>query len=604
MKKIIAILIIIFQQSLGHSEPRKKHIFDLESIKMTILSMNTERSDFGPAIIGDSLYFSAFSNTGKKTKKVQQRDVFYDLFVSEIDPEGNIPDKREVIKQFSKNYHNGPVSWCPTTKELFITQSNYLQSGAIFNPFRKNYYNLQIVTAKQINGSWKICENFAYNNPQYSVGHPTISTTGDTLIFSSNKPGGLGETDLYMSIRKNGKWDQPKNLGPRINTPGKDEFPFLDNHGDLVFASNGRDGFGGLDLYYTKLNDSTSEIYHFKKPINSEYDDFSMIVLPEKNFGYLSSDRPGYGEDDIYKLTFNRTKENFLQLVVLDSKFRKPISDAAIVFNDSISLKTDPIGEVTRKIADELSLSLYVTANGYYKVKKSIKTGILKSGAVLRDTVLLKEVDKERYVIRNLYFDYDDWDLLPEALKELDHLIAYLINNPETKVNLSSHADSRGSVEYNLKLSQHRMKSAVDYLLLKGIDADRIDAKYFGKSMPVNNCVDWKNCTPQELRMNRRVEFFIAELGKSESIIQDKGDYSHISELKSSIFLHNSVVVGSFKVKSNAEKVFFQLKRNGLNPEIINHNALFIVKVGFKDAAGAKEEYQKLKETYQGAVLL
>jgi hypothetical protein len=184
MRKIIILLALIIQGWLGFSQPMKNQLFDPESIKINLLFFNTEWSDFGPALIGDSLYFTSFTKFDKNAPKSKQNEIFYDLFVSTLDETGNISDKREVINQFSKNYHNGPVSWCPATKELFITQSNYLQSGAVFKPFRRNYYNLQIVVAKQENGSWKITENFPFNNPKYSVGHPSISSSGDTLIFS------------------------------------------------------------------------------------------------------------------------------------------------------------------------------------------------------------------------------------------------------------------------------------------------------------------------------------------------------------------------------------------------------------------------------------
>jgi hypothetical protein len=196
-------------------------------------------------------------------------------------------------------------------------------------------------------------------------------------------------------------------------------------------------------------------------------------------------------------------------------------------------------------------------------------------------------------------------------MKELDHLIYYLVNNPETKVNLGAHADSRGTNEYNEKLAELRMKSVVDYLNKRGVDPDRIDARSYGESVPVNNCADPANCTPQELRLNRRVEFFIAELGKSEIVDQEgRGDYTEsavlaeTSEMQMNKPLKHSIIIGSFKIKTNAEKVLNQLKKNGFEPEILNYNDFFIVKIGFKDSQSAREEYKKLKEKYQGATLL
>lgn len=526
MKNVIVFVLLIMFVITGYSEPKKKEMFDPESVRLMMLSVNTSQSDFGPALIGDSLFFTSFRDELlNKTEKNLQKKEFYNLFSSQIDKEGNIAGKRRVIKDFMTKYHDGPVSWCPATGELFITQSNYLEPGAVFKPFRKNYFNLRIVIARQVNGEWKMTESFPYNNIQYSVGHPAISSNGDTLIFSSNKPGGLGETDLYMSIRKKGRWGEPVNLGGRINTPGKDAFPFLSKNGYLIFASDGRKGMGGLDLYYTKLNDPKSEIVHFESPINSPNDDFSMIISPDSEYGYLTSNRPGgIGGDDIYKFTFNRYRDNFLKLLVMDNKSRRPIHGAEVAFDDNMDFKTGNEGELSRKINEEMSYNVNVKAFGFLDKAKTIKTGILKNGAMVQDTIWMDMLVKKNIVFKNIYYDFDRWDILPASGEELDKLVTFMVENPEIKVELSSHTDSRGTEIYNQKLSEKRSQSAVDYVLAKGIDPYRITAKGYGKMIPIINCVD---CTPEEYRMNRRTELYIPGFGKSESVDQSgKGDYS------------------------------------------------------------------------------
>jgi len=582
--------------------PKKKQIFDQGSVKVTLLPMNTAQSDFGPALIGDSLYFTSFSDDGKKRPN-NQKSGFCDLFSLKIDEHGDIAGQKQVIREFAAKYHNGPVSWCKKTGELFITQSNYLSPGKVYNPFHKNCYNLGIAIARQVDGKWKITGSFPYNNPQYSVGHPAISPSGDTLIFSSDMKGGLGETDLYRSIRKNGQWSKPVNLGNRINTAGKDEFPYITDHGYLIFASDGRAGMGGLDLYFTKLDDY--DVKHFGKPINSEYDDFSMILLPENAYGYLASTRPGKGEDDIYKFTFDPSKDSFFKLLVADSKSRKPIPEAEVAFNDNIDLKTGSEGEISRMIEDEMSLVLNVKAKGYKQVIKELNTGVLKNGEILRDTLWL-DMEKRNIVLKNIYYDLNSADLLPESINELEQLYVILNENKDIKVTLNSHADSRGSKAYNQKLSEKRAKAAVDYLISKGIDADRLIWKGYGETVPVNKCIDMVMCSKEEMRMNRRTEFIIPEIGKSVSVEQTgKGDYT--SDIKKPLKGTSkkkdkfAVVVGSFKDRLNAENLLNQLQGNGYKPQIITNDQFYIVEINYRDLKSANEGLDQIKSKYTDA---
>ena len=361
-----------------------------------------------------------------------------------------------------------------------------------------------------MNEVWQVTEEFAFNNRDYSVGHPAISVNGDTLIFSSDKPGGVGATDLYMSIRKDGVWGDPVNLGEKINTKGKDEFPFLTTDGYLIFASDGRSGVGGLDLYYTKLNGS--EVVHFDSPVNSESDDFSAVFPAEEEYAYMTSNRQGKGNDDIYKLTFRRYMEYLLELSVMDAKSKRPVSGATVTFNDGPVQNTTNDGKVLRMIEREKAYSLTAKAFGYYDETKNIQAGNLKRGTVVRDTVWMRMIVKKAIQLKNIYYDFDKWNILPESETELNRLVAFMAENPEVKVELSSHTDSRGSNKYNQKLSEKRAQSAVDYILSKGITADRITAKGYGEERLINNCKNGVRCTKEEHRMNRRTEFVILGL--------------------------------------------------------------------------------------------
>ncbi len=511
MKRLILITTTILVCSSLFAQPKKGELLDPASIKMELLDVNTVQSDFGPAVIGDSLFYTSFSDELlDKTEKRLRRREFYDLYNAPMNDEGDITGRRHAISEFITRYHDGPVSWCAKTGELFLTQSNFVEPTKWYKPFRENYVNLRIVTAKKVNGVWQETEEFIHNNKDYSVGHPAISAGGDTLVFSSNMPGGFGETDLYMSIRQNGSWSKPINLGERINTTGKDEFPFLTAEGYLIFASTGRAGMGGLDLYYTKL--SGGAITHFDSPVNSEADDFSAAFPAEKEFAYVSSNRTGRGNDDIYKMTFRRYIEYLYELSVLDAKTQNPINGATVTFKDGLEKSTARDGKVTRMIEREKAYSLTVKAFGYTDESAKVQTGNLKLGTVVRDTVWMKMIVKKGIELKNIYYDFDKWNILPESETELNKLVAFMTENPEVKVELSSHTDCRGSKSYNQKLSEKRAKSAVDYIISKGISPDRITAVGYGEERLINKCKDGVPCTKEEHRLNRRTEFMIKGL--------------------------------------------------------------------------------------------
>ena len=511
MKRTMLLLAICFFAIVVSAQPKKGELLDPNSVKVDILPVNTVQSDFGPALIGDSLFFTSYNDAllDKSERKLRKKE-FYDLFTASVLPNGDAKEQRNAIGEFVTRYHDGPIAWCAKTGELFITQSNYVDPNANFNPLRTNQINLRIVIAGKEGGAWAVKEEFVHNSKSYSVGHPAISVTGDTLIFASDMPGGFGATDLYMSIRKNGVWENPVNLGEQFNTTGKEEFPFLTEGGYLLFASNGREGLGGLDLYYTKL--LNPQINHFGAPINSNMDDFSAAFPPTVEYAYMSSNRPGMGSDDIYKITYRRYMEYLLELSVLDAKTKRPINNASVKFKDGESKTTGTDGKVSRMIEREKEYGLTVTAFGYTDESKVVKSGNLKAGSVVRDTVWMNMIVKKAIKLENIYYDFDKWNILPESETELNKLVAFMQENPEVKVELASHTDCRGSNRYNQKLSEKRAQSAVDYIVSKGVSPDRITAKGYGEERLVNQCKNGVACTKAEHRLNRRTEFTVTGL--------------------------------------------------------------------------------------------
>jgi len=219
LKPYLFLLATMLIASLSHSQNKENRIFDDSVIKISEISTNSTHSDFGPSIVQDSLYFTTFNDKLiEKSDNQLKKKEYYDLYKAVVDKQGNVISERKPLTEFITNFNDGPVSWCSKTGELFVTQ-NYTNQSEKPKPFQEIVNRLRIMIAKKVNGKWEQVVDFPYNNPEYSVGHPAITESGDTLVFSSDKPGGFGETDLYYSVRKNGQWETPVNLGPKINTP-------------------------------------------------------------------------------------------------------------------------------------------------------------------------------------------------------------------------------------------------------------------------------------------------------------------------------------------------------------------------------------------------
>lgn len=632
MKRTFILFSILISYLMGNSQSSKNGLFDLSSVKVSEIMSNTIRSDFGPAVIGDSIYFSSFRDEViEKSDKELKAKEFYDLYKAAIDVYGNVVSERQPVEEFISRFHDGPVSWCAKTGELYVTQSNYVNPLVKYQPFRSEEIKLRIVVAKKIKDKWIVVEEFPFNNAQYSVGHPAINASGDTLVFTSDMPGGFGLTDLYLSTRKNGKWSVPVNMGSQVNTSGKDEFPFITGNSypqrSLVFASTGHNSMGGFDLFYKKLNDPKSDVSQFPEPINSTSDDFAMTLPENKEFGYMTSNRPGTGNDDIYKVTFDKDIDFLQQIVIVNSKTKKPIPGAMVNFGDKKSGMTGVDGQISSLFKKNSVCITTASALGYKDNRFTISIGTPKQGVILKDTIPLEMIVNEKIVLRNIYYDFDRWDILPESAIELDRLVSFTKENPQMKVELGSHTDARGSQQYNLKLSKLRAQAAVDYIVSKGIDKSNVKGVGYGESQPINICTTAQPCTPAQHRENRRTELFIPGFLSSEPVKQEFGDYSdgkpdhkrgyssfkqHGSIMVSTGIVGTgvansgefSLILGSFKDTINAGKFVEQLKADGFEAKVLNDSEPVRVGNRYQYYSQAKRALESLKsKSYIGWII-
>lgn len=266
--------------------------------KNTMLS--SEYSDFGAYPHNGKVYFASARNTARKTYGWNKQPTL-DIYSANVD-NGNFSDIQLLKGDVNTKYNEAGVAISPDGNRIYFTRTNYLEGK--FKKDESGISNLKIYSAERNGDKWENIKELTINNNAYSTGHPAVSPDGKTLYFSSDRPGGYGSTDIYRAaIAEDGTLGTPENLGPAINTPADEQFPFIGKDNTLYFASNGHMGMGGLDVFYAKANGSGFEaVTNPGKPVNSSQDDFAFFV-DESGNGYVSSNRAGgAGSDDIYSI--------------------------------------------------------------------------------------------------------------------------------------------------------------------------------------------------------------------------------------------------------------------------------------------------------------
>ncbi len=325
-----------------------------------------------------------------------------------------------------------------------------------------------------------------------AVGHPSISDDELSLYFSANLPGGYGSRDIWMIKRdkKNGPWNpEPINLGPEINTPGYEAFPYIRNNGKLYFSSDYLVGMGGLDIFEAVLNTKTGKykVTNLKSPINSNADDFGIIFEGEAERGFFSSSRKGgKGGDDIYQFSLPPLQFT-LSGIIKDCKGEEPVVGAKVILKGSDGTSLEVLSEA------DGSYKFSLNANTDYQITCSKEKYLSGNGGESTKGLeenkdfkvdLCMDAVREPIELQNIEYDLGKWDLRPESMVSLDKLVETLNNNPNIVIELGSNTDFRDTDQKNDTLSQRRAQSVVNYLIEKGIESDRLVAKGYGERNP------------------------------------------------------------------------------------------------------------------------
>lgn len=492
--------------------------------------INTDQSEFGPVFYKGNLVFCSdyAYGTGKGKTYGWTGRGYLDMVKASPAVPGEYWNAMQIPTLFdtrlNQTYHDGPCTFNKSGDTIFFTRS-YKDKAKKEDGFKTNMLKL-FYAIRTEEGGWSTPKPFFLNSTDYSVGHPALSPDGKTLYFASNMPGSYGGIDLWMVSRVAGDWSKPVNLGNTVNTSEDEMFPFINDDGNLFFASNGHPGYGAMDIFCSRKTETGwSSPVNLHPPINSSFDDFAIAFVPRCKIGFFSSNRPGgKGNDDIYAFKEKEPEAvvvltpRLIQGHVKDKTTRAPISGATVFILDPVTgkvkvLKTDASGLYSTRVETSDTLIVKAMKNEYIGDCLSWPFDLINPGLVLdapRDLLLDKLAVNRVFTFDNIYYDFDKYTIRADAKPELDKLIRIMKENA-IKVELGSHTDCRGSFRYNERLADRRAKSVVDYLTASGIEPDRLIAKGYGEYKLVNGCADGVPCTEAEHQANRRTEFKVLE---------------------------------------------------------------------------------------------
>ncbi|MRX40448.1 OmpA family protein [Flavobacterium sp. LC2016-23] len=488
--------------------------------------INSKYSDYSTFVHDNKIYFASARDTGNFSNRKHKwtDEYFTNLYFADVDSVRVMKFKNAVNTKF----HEATPVFTKDGKTVYFTRNNYVTGKKGKDAHKITL--LKIYKATFENGKWNSAVPVSFDSDNYSTAHPALSPDEKTLYFASDMPGTFGQSDLYkVSINDNGDFGTPKNLGKSINTEGKETFPYVTSENEIYFASDGHPGLGGLDVFVGEIgNDgSITNIQNIGNDINSPKDDFAYIINPDSRKGYFSSNKDGgQGSDDIYKFLETKRLKCLQELngVITDAETGATLPGAKVtLFNNEMEQKNtvpaDASGNYIFPV--ECGKTYYVRAEKTDYTTKEVPITIEKtSGKTSLPIALDKSTCKvtvgddlgKCFGIKMIYFDLDKSNIRSEAALDLEKILAVLNDNPNMKLDIRSHTDSRATFKYNENLSDRRAKSTIEWLIGNGVSKNRLTGRGYGETELVNKCADGVPCTEAEHQENRRSEFIITAL--------------------------------------------------------------------------------------------
>ena len=471
--------------------------------------ISSDKTDFGAVLTNDNnVYFASARNTSKRNSNFND-EPYLDIYKATYNANGTISDA-VAVDNLNTRWHDGPASITNDGNTMYygsesFNEKEFTKDKAKNSKFGKIY----LYKATKEGDKWANSKPLPFNNKEYDVRNPSISKDGKTLYFSSNMPGGFGGEDIWKVSVNGDEYGTPENLGAKVNTEANESFPFITDDNILFFSSNGKTGFGGLDVFKLDLNKGTEAI-NVGEPVNTSKDDFAFTYNATKKVGFFSSNRDG--NDDIFKADPVCNVQALVR--VKDVKTGKVIEGATVLLVDekqkTVSNQTTALnGETLTGVLCNTAYSAQVSKQGYesgvFEVAKAENEQVVVEALL---TPIMPIITEKEVILQPIFFEFNKSNITAEGAAELDKLVMVMNEYPNMVIFAKSHTDSRGSDKYNINLSDRRAKSTVQYLISKGIAKDRISGQGFGESEPKVAC---KPCTEEQYAQNRRSEFLIVK---------------------------------------------------------------------------------------------
>ncbi len=444
---------------------------------------NSRRSEFSPMLGGDHYNLLYFASSRTKDKEAKTSAITglvnNNLFVVKQNEQGQWLTPEELDDPVNTEFDEGTPSFSPDGSTMYY-------SYCAQDP--ESPRTAEIYISQRSNAKWgKGTRATIVKDSVTALGHPAASPDGKYLYFVSDAVGGYGGKDIFRARIAGSDFGPMENLGPEINTPGDEMFPYVRDSVTLYFASNGHPGMGGLDLFKATLgNDGHWTVENMGAPINSMADDFGITFAGRAEKGYFSSNRnDAKGWDHLYSFEYP-TVTIFIEGFVFDIS-DNPVEDAVIRIvgrdglNTRVPVKKD--GSYRVELKRDISYVMLASARGHLNQNFELKTGPEEKNETYTVDFFLTPI-LEPVVVENIFYAFDSASLRPESKKALDGMIKMLNDNPNVTIELGAHTDRKGTDEYNERLAQRRAQSVVDYLIAGGIAKDRLEAKGYGESVP------------------------------------------------------------------------------------------------------------------------
>ncbi|RSK39854.1 OmpA family protein [Mangrovimonas spongiae] len=482
----------------------KSKLFEVEEIN----DISSDQSDFAPVLSNNNvLYFVSARDEGGK-KDSWTKSPYLDIYKSVRNTDGTLSEP-EAENGLNTPYHDGPITLSADGKTMIFARDGH--STKMYKKLKRSKVKLGqqgLFKATLIDGKWSNIEPLPFNSTEYSVTHPSLSSDGKTLYFASNMPGGLGDTDIWRVSVNGNSYGEPENLGSRVNTAGKEGFPFISENHILYFASSGRQGFGGLDIFKVDLSKNDNAI-NLGNGVNTKSDDFAFSLNSVMQIGYFSSNRTGV--DNIYGATPICQFEAIA--FVKDATTNQIITQASVSILDKSSnvmatQETAKNGQTSFQVNCKNNYTFNVVKDGFESATVTVDES--KGEQIIVEVALMpinEMITETEVKLENIYFEFNKSNITSQGALELDKLVKIMNDYPDMNIQVKSHTDTKGSASYNLKLSERRAQSTMQYLISKGVDKNRLSAKGMGSTEPKIDCKS--NCTKEEDALNRRSEFLI-----------------------------------------------------------------------------------------------